>query len=248
MPQLPKVLKHEPLVDAIFEVRMSEGFPLGDILPGALFSGLEQKPLINRLPAAEIPRPMREADPNLAFVPTTQLDIGDYWIPIGDRTFGVTCKLPYPKWPAFKAKILEILEIVKQIGLPGRVDRYSLKYVNLIAGGSTPEQIGKINGQFKLGNIEVTDDNIALRIERRENDVLHILSIATGAQANLADGRFLEGLMVDIDSVREATFPNYDAFAGSVENGIEELRQANKEKFFGCLTPEAINGMEPEYE
>lgn len=227
---------------------MSDGFPLGDILPGALFSGLEPKPQIIRLPAAEIPRPMREADPNLLFVPTTHLDLGDYLIPIGDRTFGITCKLPYPKWPAFKAKILEILEIIKTIGLPGKVDRYSLKYVNLIEGKSTYEQIQKINGQFKLGDIEVTDDNMALRIERCEEGIIHILSIATGARTNLSDGRSLEGLVVDIDSIREVSFSHFDAFADSVVDGIEELRQANKEKFFSCLTREAIDAMEPEYE
>jgi len=231
MPQLPKVLKHEPLVDAIFEVRISASLSLEDILPGALFKGLEPKPQIVRLPAAEIPRPMREADPNLAFVPTTRLDIGEYWIPIGDRTFGLTCKLPYPKWPAFKAKIIEILELVAQIGLPGRVDRYSLKYVNMIEGGSTHDQIRKINGQIKLGDIEVTDDNLALRIERREADILHILSIVTGTQAVLADGRMLEGLIVDIDSIREVTFPDFCAFADNVESGVENLRQAPLEQW-----------------
>ena len=53
--KLPKALEREPLVDAVFEVRIKGTQPLGDILPGFLMAQLKPKPKMMRLPAADIP-------------------------------------------------------------------------------------------------------------------------------------------------------------------------------------------------
>ena len=95
MQKLPKVLEHEPLVDAIFEVRLNGTAPLVDILPGFLFHELDPKPTVKRLPAAEIPQPMRANDPNLQFAPLSRLEWGKYFISVGNRNIVISCKLPY---------------------------------------------------------------------------------------------------------------------------------------------------------
>src|SRR5690606_24858904 len=98
MQKLPKILEREPLVDAVFEVRLKEAPSLADILPGFLFHELSPKPVLQRLPAAEIPQPLRAHDPNLQFAPILRLEWDQYFIAIGERNFVVSCKLPYPKW------------------------------------------------------------------------------------------------------------------------------------------------------
>lgn len=248
MLKLPVKLEREPLVDALFEVRLGTA-SLADILPGFLFHELQSpKPKITRLPAAEIPRPMREINPTLQFAPILQMDVGDYIISVGDRNMIFSCKLPYPKWPNFKAKILDLTAIIGKVGALGNVERYSLKYVNLIQAPSLLEQVAKINMSITLGEIEVKGDQTTLQVHRHENGIIHILSVFIGAEGQMSDGKKVNGAVVDIDSIRIVNMADFAAFAAGLAPGLEELRQANKRKFFACLKQATIDEMGPDYE
>ncbi len=244
---LPSKLDHEPLVDAVFEVRMIDAPPLADILPGFLLHDLGKGPKVTRLPAADIPYPMRKGDANLQFAPTQRIDLEQFSILIGDRNVIVSCKLPYPKWANFKPMILDVMQRIAKAGLPGTIERYSLKYVNLIQAESHLKQINKINAHIKLGNLEVTEEHIKLQIHQDEGGVVHILSVSTGASGNIG-GHMIDGIIVDIDSIRKLDGPNIEDLVNGLADEIESLRQSNKEKFFGCLTEETIEEMGPTYE
>jgi uncharacterized protein (TIGR04255 family) len=247
-PKLPKSLAREPLVDAVFEVRLNGTPSLADILPGFLFHDLDPKPKVIRLPAAEIPLPMRAADPGLQFAPVLRLEWGQYFISVGDRNIVISCKLPYPKWPNFKEAILDIMGRIAKVGIEGQVERYSVKYVNLILGRTLAEQIAKIRMSIRLGADEVSADQVSLQVHKNEGDILHILSVIIGAEGQLPDGNRVQGAVVDIDSIRAIGAQNFEVFSQSLGQGIEELRQTNKAKFFGCLTEIAIEEMGPTYE
>lgn len=248
--KLPKILQHEPLVDALFEVRLTGVPSLADILPGFLFHELaDPKPSVKRLPAAEFPQPMRVSDPVLQFAPVLRLEWKNFFISIGDRNVVISCKLPYPKWPNFKTAIIDIVKRIAKSGIDGKIERYSVKYVNLIKGATLAEQIAKIKMQITLGQVEVKDDPLNIQVHRTEGDIVHILSVIIGARGTLQDGQMASGAVVDIDSVRNINQQMaFDAFADSLEPALEELRQKNKEKFFGCLTDAAIQEMGPTYE
>ena len=246
--KLPKTLDREPLVDAVFEVRMGGTPHMADLLSGALFGQLTPKPTLQRLPAAEIPQPIREQDPNLYFAPVIRLDWGEFTISFGDRNLVIACKLPYPKWPRFKDAILSIVGKVAAVGIAGAVERYSVKYVNLIQAPTLEAQIAKINMAVRVGEVEAKDDHLSVQVHRNEGDTLHIMSVVTGAQGKLADGKVISGAVVDIDSIRNAHFPDFAAFAARLEPAVEDLRQANKVKFFSCLTEATVNEMGPKYD
>ncbi|MCB1467635.1 MAG: TIGR04255 family protein, partial [Rhizobiaceae bacterium] len=242
------LLDREPLVDAVFEVRMGGAPQLADLLPGALFGLLTPKPTLHRLPAAEIPQPIRDRDPNLAYSPVIRLDWGKFTISVGDRNLVIACKLPYPRWPAFKEAILGIVARVAQVGIAGPVERYSVKYVNLIQAPTLADQIAKINLAVRVGDVEATDDHLSVQVHRNEGGTLHIMSVVTGAQGKMPDGKTVFGVVVDIDSIRTAHFSDFGAFAVKLEPAVESLRQVNKVKFFSCLTEATIDEMGPKYD
>lgn len=248
MKKLPKLLAQEPLIDAVFEVRMGGTPQLADLLPGALFGQLSPKPSIQRLPAAEIPQPIRDQDPNLAFQPVIRLDWREFIISFGDRNLAISCKLPYPKWPAFRAAILDIVAKVAKVGIVGPVERYSVKYVNLIQAPTLAAQIEKINIAVKVGDVEAKDDHLSVQVHRSEGDTVHIMSVVTGAQVNIHDGKTVFGAVVDIDSIHKAHFTDFSLFAAKLEPALESLREANKIKFFSCLTEKTIHEMGPQYD
>lgn len=248
MQNLPVKLDREPLVDALFEVRL-EQTSLVDILPGFLFHDLPApKPQITRLPAAELPQPLRASDPALQFAPILRMDWGDYFISVGDRNVIISCKLPYPKWANFKATILDLTARIGKVGASGKVERYSLKYVNLIQAPSLSEQVAKIKMAITLGEVEVKGDLTTLQVHRHEEGIIHILSVVIGAEGQLPDGMKVTGAVVDVDSIRNVGVADFATFAASLEPGLEELRQANKRKFFTCLTQATIDEMGPIYE
>ena len=248
MHKLPKILEREPLVDAIFEVRLSGTSPLADVLPGFLLHEYDPKPKISRLPAAELPFPVRSNDPNLRFSPVLRLDLERFQILVGDQSFAISCKLPYPKWPNFKSAIIDLATRVARAGIEGRVDRYSIKYVNLIEASNYAEQLKKIRVSVHLGEIEVSTDHISLQVHHKEDDVIHIMSVVTGAHAKKPDGREIVGVVVDIDSIRSVDHSDFVSFSSSLELGLEDLRQANKAKFFSCLERATIKELGPVYE
>lgn len=246
MSQLPKVLEREPLVDALFEVRLSGTANLADIIPGILFHKLNPKPNLQRLPAAEIPQPMRAKDPSFRYVPTQRLDWDEYVIAVGDQNIVISCKLPYPKWPNFKEKIHYILGIL--VGdIVGGVERFSVKYVNLIEARTFEEQISKIDLRIQIGSLDVVGDHVNMKVHHVEDGVVHILSVINGASGKLPDGREAHGVIVDIDSIQNVKVDSFEEFVAGLEAPLESLRQANKVKFFGCLKEETVEELGPIY-
>jgi uncharacterized protein (TIGR04255 family) len=248
MIRLPISLENEPLVDAVFEVRFQNAPPLADILPGALFGNLKPISNIQRLPAADFPLPLRMQDPALKFAPLLRLEYEKFFVSVGDSNVVLSCKIPYPKWPKFKEFIKTVAGEMLKINLPADVDRYALKYVNLIQGSLAGQQLKKIRTSISLGDVEVKDEQISLQVHHREGNALHIMSLMTGVQGNLPDNTVVHGTLVDIDSIVTVGNMRFSDFVDLINTDIETLRQANKAKFFSCLTPEAIEEMGPKYE
>ena len=176
------------------------------------------------------------------------MDWGDYIISVGDRNVIISCKLPYKKWPNFKTAILDLTARIGKVGAAGKVERYSLKYVNLIQAPSLAEQVAKIKMSITLGEVEVKGDHTTLQVHRHEGGIIHILSVVIGAEGQMPDGKKVTGAVVDVDSIRNVDVADFAAFAASLEPGLEQLRQANKRKFFTCLTQATIDEMGPVYE
>ena len=248
MGKLPIALEREPLIDALFEVRMDNAGSLVDILPGMLFSEYGAKPGIERLPAADVPQLIRENDPNFRYTPTRRLHIDGYVVALSDRSIAVSCQMPYPKWSRFKQEILRIINLVGKLEVAGNVERYSLKYVNLIEAATPKEQTEKINLEIQLGPLQVASDQFNLRVQNTDGDTLHILTVVTGATVRGSEVEEKMGVVVDVDSIRNIPPTPFVDFMRNLEDELETLRQENKAHFFGCLKEETINDMGPIYE
>jgi uncharacterized protein (TIGR04255 family) len=245
--QLPSKLAKEPLIDALFEIRFQNVDFVANVLPGFLFHEYSGAVTPVRLPAAEIPKPLRDSDPNLQYAPTQRLDAERYFIAMGDRNLIVNCRLPYPGWADFKSKILDVVGRITKLGTNWGVERYSMKYINLIPARSLPEQFSKIRMSVQLGDIEAQANHLSLQIHHQEDKIIHILQVMVGAEGTLSSGARVTGAVIDVDSIRVVNDPRFDSFSANLAEGIETLRQANKAKFFSCLTKEAIVEMEPTY-
>ena len=173
--KLPTKLKKEPLVDAVFELRFYSSAPASSIFPGFFFSKLEGTKNIETLPTAELPKHLRDSDPNLQFAPLVRIHWNnDYLISISDRSVAVACKYPYPGWRNFKQAILKVTDIVREVGIVHEIQRYSLKYVDLIPCDDIKDRVSYINLEIKLGSHKLKKEcfSLGLRFQKTRLSML----------------------------------------------------------------------------
>ncbi len=243
---VPKRLIKEPLLEALWEIRFSsEKESVAEILPGLIFQAMGGSyPKIQRLPAANLPPPVLKQDEKLRYVPTIRLEgQHQYSIQIGEHVVSLSCRRPYTGWGEFESKIMELGEILKRTNLLTRPERYSLKYIDVIPLTESPS-LKPLQIQIKLGAHELTSNPVQLRTEFQENGFLHIVQIASPAQAVLLTGERFEGLLIDIDTIcrREP-----DEFWVDFRQLLNRAHQLSKNLFFHILKIETINQLEPEY-
>jgi uncharacterized protein (TIGR04255 family) len=245
---LPTKLKKEPLIDAVFEVRFSARISASSVLPGILFRELDGEKNIESLPIAQVPEQIRENDLNLRYAPVKKLAWDNIFIQIGDRSLSVLCRLPYPGWDSFKAKILKIISEISRSGIIQMIERFSLKYIDIISLHGDCQPASLLNLSLMLGNHTLDRETFFLRIEIQKNELIHAISVASHAKAKLQDGSTREGLILDIDSIYNTNNLDFSEWFGDLEQKLDYVHHENKEVFFDCLRDETVQMLEPDYD
>ncbi|CZH22141.1 Uncharacterised protein [Legionella pneumophila] len=241
---IPKKLNVEPLVEAVFEIRFQGSSLASNALLGYLISKLGNLSL-TRLPASDIPQLLREQNPNFKYLPLFKASWKEYSILIGDWMCAITTNIPYPGWDNFKATIMELAEYLENSKLISKVERYSLKYVDILEAEKTQEQLDLIKFQIQLGDYDIKKEPINLRIELSENHFLHVVQIISNSILEERGKTIKKGLLINIDSLVNNPTNN---FWNSLSESLEEIHTASKNLFFNFLKKETITSLEPIYE
>jgi uncharacterized protein (TIGR04255 family) len=178
-------------------------------------------------------------------MPKIQLEGADQTIQIGDRVVSLSCRRPYSGWARFSTDIRELAKAVQETGLVDRLERFALKYIDLIEL-ETPIGLAHLNISLNMGEYDLTAKPVQLKTEIRESDLIHIVQIISPAEVVLpgTEAR-LKGVLVDIDSIRlMADDESWDV----LYQGLDEVHLSCKKMFFNILKPETIEALEPEYE
>ena len=246
MSRIPKRLKKEPLIEAIWQVQF-ESPGAGDVLPGLLYAALRKdhpKLQLHRLPAADFPAIVAQMDPNLRLAAKVRLEEpeGSFLWQVGDRVATLNCRKPYAGWAAFREAIISLTKVVEESGLVEQPLRHSLRYIDLLALDDAPD-LSALQLSMKLGGHAVNKLPVQIRLELPDGGVNHIIQIATPAQVQLPEGQ-QTGSVVDLETFPGARAANWEG----VRNQLDTLHQKSKRLFFEhLLTAEAIEKMEPEY-
>jgi uncharacterized protein (TIGR04255 family) len=246
--KLPRKLGKEPLIEAIFEVRFTAALPVSSILPGLMFQGLQGEKVIERLPAAELPQQLRNVDPNLRYAPLVRIRWQPFMILISDQSVGLACATPYPGWAAFKPAILKIVEIIGNANVIDLVERFSLKYTNILSpthGGID----SLLDFNLQIGPYDSTGKNVQIRAEiPQEGLIIHIVQLLSSGTARLPDGSVREGVVFDIDTISIIGPTKFSEFFSTLADRVEFGHLENKALFFACLKQKTTDDLEPIYD
>lgn len=243
--KIPKRLKKEPLLEALWEIRFSSNKgTVVEILPGMIyqaFHGDFQK--IERLPAANLPSQILQQDVNLRYVPTVKLEGSPYTIQIGEHVVSISCPRPYAGWEQFKSKILDLSEKLKQTALITQPERFSLKYIDIIPATAQPS-LEPLDIKIQLGTRSIDRNQVQLRTEIIEEYLINVIQIVTGAHASTPTGEQFEGILCDIDTIYQGKDGD---FWEDFSNNLDKAHDSNKRQFFYLLKNDTIKRLEPEY-
>ncbi len=142
-------------------------------------------------------------------------------------------------WKQFKPLIIDCLKHLNATEFIEKIERYSLKYVNVIAADSKPEkQFSKIHFNGNPGNSNLAEEVTSLRTEIQHKELLNIVSIATGVNVEIQPSQEkIFGLLLDIDAIQVTVPQDFWENAGQ---HIVIVHEAVTDIFFGTVTQEAL--------
>lgn len=243
---IPKRLKKEPLLEALWEIRFSsDKESVVDLLPGLIYRAkMSTYSEIRRLRAANLPQPFIQPDAALRYVPTVSLQGDRYSIQIGEHVVSLSCPRPYTGWDEFSKRIQDLADLLKGTNLLTRPERFSLKFIDVIPKSGGPS-LEFLETSLKLGTHELTDLPVQLRTEIQEDEFIHIIQIISQAEVTTPTGEHFKGVWIEIDTIyRKETRKFWVKF-----NELLDLAHYLHKKLFfhQLLKPSTIEWLEPEY-
>lgn len=241
MNTLPAKLKDDAIVEALCQIQFISD-DLAEVVVGRATDYWGKKGYVaERLPIADIPTPIRQADPNLRFQPTIQLreKQGPNLIRIGEQaiSFHIAGEKQYPGWNNFREQLKGVVESLFSNMTNFAVNRIGLRYINaIVQDRHFINDIHELEFEVSVGGKKLSCP-VNLNFNVSEGDA-HIVT------TRLAHGSFVQGtLPAKTSAVIDVEVSTTNGFlvknADDVMIWIEEAHTFEKGAFF-ALIPNSI--------
>lgn len=239
--ELPTKLTAEPIIDAVIELRLEAGTSLVDVVPGVLKHELGAEVQdFTRLPVADIPKQIRDQDPNLHYQPLMRISLPGYVVLVGDRVVALACALPYPGGEAFKDKALSLFKLVFSLGIVSGVTRYSIKYVDFIPSKNPKDVLSLVDLRMEIGGVDSSRSAFTVRLDTDDKVYKYVIQLTAPVNVAVDHKPMEQGILIDIDTICEIGAESVEGFFNSLPDKLNNIHLASKTKFFGLLTDEGL--------
>jgi uncharacterized protein (TIGR04255 family) len=246
MMKRPIRLANDPIIEAVAELRFEPTVPAaGDLIPGMIFPEFKDiLPKIERLPLSDFPRQFQEADINLRYGATQRLSSEKFALLLGSRVATIACGKPYVGWEKFRELIDKVLQSLNKTGMVKQVERFSVKYVNILEAKDRDAQYGLLNLKSTLAQFDLTKHASIFRTEIIVNNLINIIEISPDINVEIPEGKKARGLMLAIDTIHNVG----NEFWKDSSKIIDNVHDTEKAFFYDILKPEAIESFGPVWE
>ncbi len=229
-----------PILEAVFEIRFrSHEENVKELLLGLLYVDVKTDySKVETLPNGFIPKEILDQNPELRYQPSSRLRGDRYSISLGEHLFNLSCARPYQGWENFSLQIKKILGFLKGTGLVTKIERASMKYVNLLPSEINPVQLNMLRLTAQLGGYDLNQHKLRLHAEIVSDEFTSIVQVIPQTDVQLrVSNETMNGLLLDIDTftVNTKTFwDDYDSF-------LDRLHDVEKKLFYDIVTPESLD-------
>lgn len=233
--ELPEKLKKDSIIEAICEVRFSCE-ELEELVIGRLIDNTPWKEYSRaRLPIADIPSPIRQADQNLKYQPVFEIRGNGEIVKIGGSVISFHVLSPYHGWDKFKLFLDQSIDalVVKIDNIS--ITRIGLRYINaLVAENHFINSISDLPLKISVGKKNIVLNYLNLNFMRKESDYSTLIRIASP--------EFVIGIsnlvaLIDIDISTPDNFNTTDP--STAKDWLNKAHLVGKEEYFN-LIPEKV--------
>jgi uncharacterized protein (TIGR04255 family) len=169
MPKPPTKLKHDAITEAVFEVRFSPNVPVLEIILGNLAQKFSAQGFTaERLPAADIPTPLRLSDQTMLFAPLIDMKApsGTSSVRIGTHVVICVVNKPYCGWDEFHALHTQAVNALFEVVAGVEVVRLGLRYINTVTESEHKvKSIADLRLAVRVGDANLVDNyNLNFRV------------------------------------------------------------------------------------
>lgn len=238
---VPKKLKNDAIVEAIFEMRF-ETTRIPEILFGRLADYGPWKELTQRrLPTYDIPAALRQVDPNLRFQAVFELSGEQRAVRIGPQVISYHRTVPYIGWERFWPELQQTITGLFETAGGLVIRRLGLRYLNALR----PD----LHGIASVADLDLNINVASARVAGNVN-LNFTADVASNAacMVRIATTDFVQGnlppntsVYVDVDVFTKEGFETKERRA--VENWVTAAHDKEKEQFFRLLTDRSIEAL-----
>ncbi len=234
--KLPKKISPCPIEEAIIEVRFEPTSP-SEAVFGIIYSYLKERYSdVESLPILDLPEKIRKREKNLKYKPHHKLTYQNYILQIGPRVLALSVKKEYPGWNTFYNNVNWVLDKVKESEIIGRIERNSLRYINLFDS----DIFKNIDLKIILNKEAFQTDETFFKTQIRKKETRIILQIANNA--SFGDKKNIS--MIDIDVISDN--PGQYSMQSNKEI-LDKLHLQEKKVFFPLLSENFLKSLNPIY-
>jgi uncharacterized protein (TIGR04255 family) len=246
MIRYPTRFARSPLTEAVFEIRFAVVPGRGvELLPGVMLAALGREfPRIEQMPLGTLPKEMRDKTPELQHAAVFKLQGEGEAVLLGDRVASYNATRPYSGWTKFRGRAMRVAAALWESGHIANLDRYSLKYVNVIDSSEASDPTKPFNLRVDAKSCELSPTGFRLRFETRSKGFTNIVEFTSNVTSTVGLEK-LQGTMMTLDTIMETTDIGFWA---DIEQRLNTTHDVLEGIFFELLTSDTISAMDPSYD
>jgi uncharacterized protein (TIGR04255 family) len=231
-------LKDDPIAEALVDIRF-ETKELYEVVLGRLSDMPGWQSLLkSRLPAADIPAPLRDANPQLRYLPSLEIsETPSVRFRIGANVFSVHFLAPYPGWHEVLPRVEKVVDNLFRTLPTLTVTRLALRYINAFSEHRHfVKSVGDLNLEATVAGTRI-DGPISLAFSSVAAPTIHVITRVVSQEFFESAGPTEATVVADVDVFTPVGYS--ETSAGAVKTWVDSAHTVEKGAFRKLL-PDAL--------
>ncbi len=235
--QLPiKLTKYIPCRESTVELRFNNDIPT-ETIAGFVWNELNDYTPPKSLPVMQLPKDIRERDPNLKFAPYFVMEKGNIQINFSSRVFAIINKGPYIGWSVYYKEIDSIIKRLSKISLFKTISRIAVRYINFFEKKDNILNTENLNIAVETP-FQSDSRNISYSTIISTDEYINLLKIQLDCNIIMQNIKY-NGTLIDVDTFQEYDHEKLENM--QILDRITNAHNIEKKIFFNLLKKDFIN-------